>query len=58
MALFRMCSHVARLGETLSALLIRTLVGFETCMVVEMGLQVMLLCEGLWANWAGKWFDA
>jgi len=49
-----MGSHIARLGEGLIAIWMWTDIGFATSVVVQVGLQVVLLGEGLGAQGAAK----
>lgn len=57
LTLFGVCPHIGRLGEALGAAGVRTLVRFESCMVVQVRLQVVLLGERLWTDRTGEGFD-
>jgi len=53
-----MGSHIARLGEGLIAIWMWTDIGLATSMVVQVGLQVVLLGKGLGAQGAAEGLDS
>ena len=53
-----MRTHVGRLCKRLITIGMRTDIGLAASMIVQVGFQMMLFGEGLWANRAVEGFDA
>lgn len=53
-----MGTHIGRLRKALATVCVWTLVGLESCVVVQMRLQMVFLGKRLWADWTGKGLDS
>lgn len=58
LTLFGMGAHIGRLRETLATVCVRTLVGLESGVVVQVGLQMVLLGERFRADGTGEGLDS
>lgn len=58
MTLFGMGTHIGRLRKALATVRVWTLVRLESCVVVQVRLQMVFLGERLWADWTGEGLDS
>lgn len=58
LTLFGMGAHIGGLCEALSTVGVRALVRLESCVVVEVRLEVVFFGERLWADGAGEGLDS